>query len=131
MNTINNSDIRAADIVFAIGVVFLLAAHFITSVAIWMMTDYATDAKDVARAYESNPLAVDLIQGLTGTKFMLVYIVHPAILFTIYYLMRRKYIQASPIIILFIAYFTFFAGLANVLNDAGNLVGLMWQRGLI
>ena len=122
---------RTADIIFIIGVAMLLGAHFITNIAMWTMNDYKTDAKNYAQAFEANPLAISLVSSLSGITLMLSYIFQPAIMLAAYYLFRKKYIQVAPLALIFVAVFIFFAGLTNMLNDLGNLIGLMISRGLL
>jgi hypothetical protein len=117
--------LRTADIMAALGIVLLLGAHFVTQVAIWSMRDYSTEITSIALAYEANPLAVSLLTSTSGIAMIISYVIQPALLFAGYYLMRKKYLQVTPNVIMFVAAFLFFAGLTNVLNDLGGLIGLM------
>jgi hypothetical protein len=134
MKKIDNRVLKAADIAFILGVFFLVGAHFITSVAVWYLTsvsDVATTANNLATAIEANPIAVPFIVGFSGIATMLSYVIQPAIMFTLYYLIRKQYIKAAPVVVLGIAVFVFNAGMINVLNDMANLIGVLLQRGLL
>jgi len=117
--------LRTADIMAVLGIMLLLGAHFVTQVAIWSMRDYGGEITAVAQAFEANPAAMSLLTSASGIATMISYVIQPAILFAGYYLVRRKFVQADNIVVLFWAAFLFFSGLTNFLNDFGALVGLM------
>lgn len=126
--------IRTADIMAGLGVIFLTLAHFITNVAMWYLmklTTISDSVETVARAYEANPLAITLLSATQGYELMIAYVFFPAFILTIYYIMRKNYVRTQPLVLVFAGCILFFLGLMNVLNDAGNLLGLMLQQGLI
>lgn len=126
----DKTTLRSADITMVIGTAFMTAAHFITQVGIWMLADHQQDIKIVAQAVEANPAAVNVL-ALNGIAAILAYMIQPALLLSVYVLMRKGYIKASPTVLLFSGLYIFFAGLINILNDGGALLGLMISKGMI
>lgn len=126
--------VRTGDIMFLIGVFLQVVAHAITNAAIWAMSTTAeigATAQQIARAYEVNPFAISLVASTDAIALFISYIIQPALMLSVYYMIRRGFLQASPTIICFLGVMTFFMGVLNVANDAGNLLGLLIARGMI
>src|SRR3990167_10608148 len=120
MNTI-----KKADIMFVIGVFLLVGAHFITNMTVWTLVELravGAGAEAVARSYEANPFAIGLLTSVNGFKYIISYVLYPAFLLTMYYLMRKQYIKTKPIYLLFTSAFILFFGTINFLNDLSNLI---------
>jgi len=122
--------IKISDRIFIVGLVMLIAAHFITVLAIAMISDHGSSVADVARAYERNPLATGLIETFSSYNFMIAFIILPGFSAASYWLIRHYY-RPVPSFILFNALFVFFSALLNVTNDMAALTGLMLQYGMI
>lgn len=131
---INEDTLRkTSDIMFALGLLMLVACHFITTTIIWFLTSQnaGATAQQVANAFEANPLAVNLVAGFTGISFIISYIVLPGLSLAGYWTFRNSYGKKNPSFLYMMASIVFFSGLLNVTNDLAALTGVLLQYGVI
>jgi hypothetical protein len=128
------SMLRTADIMAGVGLFGMIASHAITNFCVWYlasMQQVGATANAVARAFEANPAAIGMVQNFQFVNLLISYFFLPAVIFSLYYLLRRQYIRTAPVVIAFVGIFMLLVGLMNMSNDLSNMIGLLLNKGII
>ncbi len=112
------------DYLVILAILFFFATHFIT---IYMLNSYQTTAEllgiaeEVVYIFEVNPIAKYMFR-VEALKLVYTFIFMPALLGSLYYLVRRKN-DANPDGTMAFAIALLLMGIANFLNDFSILMG--------
>ncbi len=118
--------IIAPDLLVVLAVALFLGAHMITVFIIESSKDVARELQideKVAEMAEANPIARKML-GIKRMGFILWYLWIPALLFSVYYLIRRQY-KNDPHVVNFYAILMLSVAVIDVLNDISILLGLL------
>lgn len=118
--------IKADYIIFAT-FILMLGSHSVTQYLIakhTTITETKKDMENFLQVVEANPLAA---WALKFEKAKLIYslILAPAIMFSMYYYIRQKYIEKDMLVIESTAIMSAIIFLINFLNDASYLMGFL------
>jgi len=116
-----------ADYIIIIAFLLMLGTHSITMYLIAKYTDpkdVIESGKAIVAVSEGNPFAAFFLQF---EKLRLLYslVFLPAVLFSLYYYIRQKYINRDVIIVELFAITAAMIALINFMNDAGYLAGYL------
>ncbi len=118
-------EVRFCDYFALATFIFMLATRFITIQGMVEITETtATTIREVATAYEGNPL-MKYFMILSNLKGMLLIFIVPAIAMALYFYCRRKVLRRELALDTFIFFtlFAFFVFLINIVNDVAFYVG--------
>jgi len=120
--------VRNCDILVGIIVFFVIAIHMMTGFFIQLKSnETGADIEQAAAAYESNIFMIQLAAMADGLTYLIFFVLKPAIVIAVYYMMRRSTLKGKMQVdnLMMYVVVTFFVLVVNFLNDFSILAGYL------